>query len=337
MKKDSISKKWVISHKIISEECGVSRRVVSAVLTPSEKSRQIGFSEETRLKVEETAKRLCYRPNRTVTNFNEKRHRSYTILTSHADTMTRKGLQSLINKARKDNIILNVELVTYDETIPISVQENTSDGIIIMNAISSHIIKEIIRLKIPAVQVNEPNSLIPHINFDDDDLMMQLLTIFKNANKKNVLLINCDEGKYDEPRNKAIFHNAKLLNFPEPKILNLDKSHLIKSNRDKNFNLLYNFLKDNDNINAIIMIKSVIVGLVYDVINKLNKNIPNDIAVIALSDSLFLDMMNPPTTTLERSDGYAAEIAIDMLKDILENKNVENKMVNYTLVDRESV
>ncbi len=100
-------------------------------------------------KVEGTAKRLCYRPNRTVTNFNEKRHHSYTILTSHADTMTRKGLQGLISKAREDNIILNIELVNYDKmNIPISVKENTSDGIIIMNAISSHIVNEIIRLKI---------------------------------------------------------------------------------------------------------------------------------------------------------------------------------------------
>lgn len=139
----------------IASVCGVSRRVVSAILAPVPSSQRVRYAEQTRLKVEQEAKRLDYRPNRTSRAMKSSRHGQIGILLRVVQSVQDGAMAPLLYRAQQLGLSVVYQLHPVgQEGLPKFISEDMVDGIIVFEDWEQEIIDAIDRYRIPLVMVN---------------------------------------------------------------------------------------------------------------------------------------------------------------------------------------
>ncbi|MFW6303586.1 MAG: LacI family DNA-binding transcriptional regulator, partial [Candidatus Sumerlaeota bacterium] len=154
----------------VAKLCGVSKATVSAVLNPRSRS-NIGFSEQTEKKVRLAAKKLGYRPNRTVRQFFSNRHGSIGLLFPGIYDIPKDTLGYLLKLAKwQDVMLLLEELSVQSEDTPKLIEEDCVDGLVVFGNAGGQWYENLGKLDIPVVEMNTNRRTGPMcITYDEEN------------------------------------------------------------------------------------------------------------------------------------------------------------------------
>ncbi len=321
----------------LAEKCGVSRMVVSSVLFPRESVSHIKCSKETKQKILDTAERLNFRANRTWRNATNKRHGSFGVLVKNIYNIPGVGnVSKIVNEAQKHNLLVSFDVIHDDNQLPLFLKEDVVDGILMFEDLGKPVNDAISTFAIPTVWINANNKNTPCVRFDDVGGMESLVKLFTKKGKKNIAVFIPNENWTINIRKKSLLNAAKNNNLPEPKFLTiLDWNKKEDYARmEKN---IFQFMKQNPEIDAVIVQLTLMAFPLYRICSRLKKEIPRDIAVAGMHDTREAFNLMPNLTVLkpkEQSEIIGTRMLCKMLKG--ENLDQKNILIPYNVIEQGS-
>ena len=325
----------------IAELCGISRQVASAVLLG--KSGSVGFSKETKKRVEEVARIANFRPNRTWLNATQNRHGTIGVLTKKIYSIPGSGnVSSIIIEAKKYGFLVTFEIISDNETdLPQFIKENVVDGLLMFEDLGEELDEKIRQFNIPAAYVNINNFERPGcINYDEAGLMKQLAKHFHKKGKKNIAFISASSAKYNDIRNEALIKVCKKLKMPVPLSYGIINQNIATGNYEPSYLEIEKFLNTNPQVDAIILERDKFALNLYKVLEKMNRSIPKDVSVISImSDPRISYLLEPHLTSCRlinniESSAFGTKL---LCESIEKRKSVKSHLLEYEIIERGSV
>jgi LacI family transcriptional regulator len=137
---------------VIAARCGVSRRVVAAVLSPHGGG-TVGFSEATRAKVEAAAREAGYQGNRTARWLARGRHGSVGVVASTSYLIPDALMNGMLIAARQRGWFLVFDRALEGEP-PMFFDERCIDGLVSFDDLRETDRRRIARMGLPTLWVN---------------------------------------------------------------------------------------------------------------------------------------------------------------------------------------
>ncbi len=325
----------------IAKKAGVSRQLVSAILNPKE-GQNIRFSEESKNKVHEIADKFNYRKNRNFQNMLQKRHEMIGILGKSLHNIYSRELRRYIFEASRNEYLLTFEEYPKPVEYPLFIRESVVDGFIMFEDMGEKINNKIKEIGIPTVHVNSyiegPGSVI---NFDDYGSMFIAAEEFISVHRKRpAFIFNNEDSVWNQERIRGFKDACKNYNLGEPKFFDIGKelNHYDQHVSNKCYERMMSFMSENQNIDCIVMEHSAYAFRFYEVCEKLNIKIKDDISVIAIHDE---DMgekiaVKPLLTTLGHEKSIS-EITVNELIKLINGSKPEEIILKYKLIKRKSI
>ena len=256
------------------------------------------------------------------------------------------SIQEILRKFKKDIILFNTNFdkSLEKEFLKIAVSKRV-DGIVLasMSVSNTELIKKILNEnKIPIVLIDNnikeiSTDKVFHDNFQGAKILTEHL--ISHGHKKIAIITTSLEESSAIERLEGYKYVLKKNN------LELKDNFIvsIEFNEEKCFNKIQNRIKKlfsfSDKPDALFIAST---NLAISTISYLNGNgyaIPNDVAVVAFDDYDFVNIMNPPLTTLKSVNKEMGVIAAKLLLKRIRNgseKNFDVITINSELVRRKS-
>ncbi|MFW5980521.1 MAG: LacI family DNA-binding transcriptional regulator [Halanaerobiaceae bacterium] len=325
--------------KDVAEKAGVSVATVSAVIN---KNSEVNVSKELTSKVEKAVKELNYRPNRIARALSKKKTHTIAYITPSISNMFFSQMAELIEQlafAREYGVYL-CNTGGNKKRIELYINNligSKVDGVITTLTWGIREYKFIEKVKqenIPIVglagaRVTEEIDTVVINDIKSGELAAEHLV---SLGYKNIGFIGVKRSKTTVKRIKGY---RKILNKFDLK-LNDDNIELGENfTREEGFYLIENLLEKNSNLDSVIVYNDEMAAGVIDKLKSLEKNIPQDIAIIGFDDSV-ARFTHPKLTTMSLPKKHMAELAVNMLWDRIENKDIEirNREVYPELIRR---
>lgn len=330
-----------ITIKQISELCGVSQPVVSAILGRLNNP-TVGFSEKTREKVLQVAEQYSYRPNRMAENFRKKRHGVIGIFIHYMGFIPHMADYWLLAYAAKRRQIITYELVDNDsEVIPDFLREDFVDGIIIFEDLKPQIAEKINQFKIPAVWVNTNYHESGRcVIFDERDAVNQALEKFKANGVDNLLFLQTHPGSHYsfKDRLEAINCCKEKNIFSEVKVLHLhQKTENDSDYRQKFCEKTTEILSSMKSRVGILTDNGSVCPLIQHSVQEAGLKIPKDVEIIAFWHQVIANALKPSISYLSIDSNVLSEDIIRILNDLMDGKPSSKPFIfKYQLHEKES-
>ena len=332
-----------ITLKDIARELEVSISTVSKALKNSEE-----ISRDTKEKVQAFAKLYNYKPNNIAISLKNKRTKNIGVIipaiVHHFFTTVIRGIEKYAN-AKGYNVIVCLSEESFDrEVINMEMLANGSiDGFIM--SLSSETqrkgdynhLKEVTEQGIPLVLVDRVTN---EVDCDkviiDDELGAYLATkkLISQGRKKIALITTDDYLSVSKARTegykKALLESG--MKVDNERILKLSSMEMDEKSIEAFF--------DKNKVDAVLCVNEIFTVFSMRFVQKKGLQIPDDISFIGFTDGLLSKYANPSLTVIAQHGEKMGEIAAQMLIDKVENEsedeNYQTKILEPTLVVRNS-
>ncbi len=178
----------------LAELTGVSLRVVTDIVN-DRRSRSVRYSERTRQRVLETARKVGYRPNRSYRNHFRRRHGAVAVLAQSLGFIPERVLDLLTIASHRRDWLLVVERMSPEGKLPRVVRESCVDGLVLFSTPSPALVEAIDRFGIPAVQVNtNDRTSAGCVSFDEEGAVRQAMEAFAQRGRRRVAYVGPTGG-----------------------------------------------------------------------------------------------------------------------------------------------
>ena len=326
----------------VAKLCNVSKTTISRCLNGHFEY----MSQETKDKIEETIKKLNYRPNNLARSL--KSNKSGLIgaviadITSPFSSILVKGIGDVCQKNGYQVIIANTDNDAAKEKDYIrSLIDNRVEGIIINSTGKNN--GYLIELKeqgLPIVladrSMNEP--IFDTVTSDNYSMTVKTIKYLIDSGFNKIAFFSEQIGE-----NSARYIRHKAFLDACSSYLNIDASKYVyiinSSDNESVSNSLKNFIENNsDNHKAIFAVNGVVLLSVLQNIIKLNYNIPKDTAVCGYDNWGWASLIPPGITVISQPSYDVGVEAAKMLISRINNKNKKPAMLELpsTLTKRGS-
>ncbi|MDR2976229.1 MAG: LacI family transcriptional regulator [Streptococcaceae bacterium] len=280
-----------------------------------------GMSEETRLRIQAVVEELDYRPNRQARALKAKYSSvigiTVTDISNPYNSRILKGIMDRLKSTEYRTIILDSDLCKTREHDNIEkLIDEQIDGLIIQPlAESSHDYAEILKTKLPVVQVDrfvEP-LVWPAVVSDNFIQSKNLGLRIKDKDYERVIVLTPPmsessprKNRYKGLLNALIGGNVEIISITTPEIRE------IIAKDEKIWAELRNLLQDKKRT-AIFAFNG---ALLYGAVKFLNDNliaIPGNIGVVGYDDSALGELISPGITSIEQNPVEIGYRAVDIL------------------------
>lgn len=290
------------------------------------------ISENTRIRVKELATKLNYKPNRIAQQLKTNKSKTIGVIlptvTNPFFAEVLHGIEMAATNSDYDIIVCLSNETLHKEKRSLELLSNGSvDGFIMTVARESQVQKETSHI------TDAINNQLPVLMFDRviDDIQCNKVIVddfqsvyeatehlIVNEHRKNILLVsNIEELSVGKLRiegcTKALAdHNL------EPHILKLD--HAVDTDVEAK---IYNYLKANTAIDAILSIDHVTGIVAINMAKKLGIDIPKDLSVVGFGYEHTQLLSSPKISIIHQKAHKIGEMSTKLLIDQINNKDLE--------------
>jgi LacI family transcriptional regulator len=305
-------------------------------LSPSTISRALSnsheVSEKTRLKVQALASELNFQPNPNASSLRRQKNKTIAVIlpdiTNNFFAKVIEGIEAVAQeKGYHILIYFTFENFAKEKSILQHLSNGRVDGVIISLSAETNSFEHIQLLKerkVPLVFFDRVCEEITAAKIATDNYNAALKGVKHLIDKgcKKIAFLNFSNYSVTSlERNKGYVDGLKMAKLP------LDKSIILNcsTNAENNFELVYNLLKTNKNIDAVFASSENLSITTYKVCEKLNISIPDKIKVLGFSNLSLASQLNPSLSTITQP-------ALEMGKEaaIVLFKSIEKPNVDYT-------
>jgi DNA-binding LacI/PurR family transcriptional regulator len=315
------------SIKDVADACRVSRRTVSAVLFPSAKNKNIGFSEATRDQVLSVAKSLRYRPHRASRNLLVRRQGVIGVLTGQFFMIPWPSINAMLITVKHYDQVLSFEYLDPDgREQPLFIREHVVDGLIIYERVPAAIEQAIAFNRIPVVYVNTcRHSGSNVINMDETGaITMGVMHLTAMGKRRPAIIQLAGNAPLEQERILALREACRSARLEEPLVLQPPEW---SANRQGNQADVEDFLKANPACDSVIAPHAGVVSTLYKACRRLGRRIPEDVAVICLQDNDLLLDFEPQVTAFELPTHELGTQSVALLNQILLGKKASREIL----------
>lgn len=339
-----IAMKRKVTLKQIAKELDVSISTVSKSLRDSSE-----ISEDTRQKVQAFAKLYNYKPNLIALSLKNKKTKTIGIIipeiVHHFFATVISGIEHVANE-KGYNVIVCLSDESFDkEVINMEMLANGSiDGFIMSLSKETqqrkdfHHISEVINQGMPVVMFDRITNdvLCDKVIIDDNLAAYQAVeSLINNGMKKIGLITTVDYVSVGKLRTdgyiKALLSNG----------IQLNNNLIVRIEDIDNCSTQIEELISKNELDSIFAVNELFAVTAIKTAKRLQKNVPEDIAVIGFTDGIISTYSSPSITTVSQNGIKMGNKAAQMLIDRLESEDEENEqyiteVLETHLVQRES-
>ncbi|MCM8772916.1 MAG: LacI family transcriptional regulator [Candidatus Omnitrophica bacterium] len=314
-----------ITIKDIAKKVGVSPAVVSVVLN-GKKNERIFVSDEKRKKIIEIAKREKYFPNRYARALATGKTYTIGVIINHLEPYSSYLLENLQKYALKKEYeiipYLIEDKIEKERKIFEKISYGNTDGVIITSFLNKpeEYLNYAKLYKMKILSITPPIGNLPCVYFDEK-LAGKLAAehLIKTGCKRL-----CVAGGYkDSPRFKGFIEYAKKFGLKVIEIID-DK---VRGYFEDGFLIAKRILNLEELPDGIFAFNDTIAGILISEFNKKGIKIPDDVSIIGCDNTQLCYYTTPNLTSIEIKTKERAKIAIDMIIDIIEGKEIKKKKI----------
>ncbi|WP_178987468.1 LacI family DNA-binding transcriptional regulator [Winogradskyella schleiferi] len=313
--------------KELSKLLNLSISTVSKALNDSHE-----ISDNTKKRVNELAEKLNYKPNRIAQQLKTNKSKTIGVIlptvTNPFFAEVLHGIEMAATNSDYDIIVCLSNETLHKEKRSLELLSNGSvDGFIMAVARESQVKKETdhikfaIKSKLPVLMFDrvvndiECNKVI----VDDFQSVYEATEhLIVNEKRKNILLVsNIEElsvGKLRIEGYSKALKNHKL----KPKILKLDNAIDVEVESK-----IYNYLRENKSIDAILSIDHLTGIVAINMAKKLGKNIPKDLSVVGFGYEHTQLLSSPKISIIHQKAHKIGEMSTKLLIDNIMDEDLE--------------
>lgn len=330
--------------KKIAQDLKVSISTVSKALRDSYE-----ISEETREKIKDYAAKYNYKPNSIALSLKNQKTKKIGIIipeiVHHFFATVISGAERVANE-NGYQVIITVSDESFDkEVVNMEMLANGSiDGFIMslskqtMDKQDFHHLREVANQGMPIVMFDRVSNDIPcdKIIIDDVDAARSATEFLLRKNKKRLgLITTVDYVSVGRLRTQGFKEGLSQRGFEcgDHQILKIEDTETCEG-------VIEHFIENND-FDAILAVNELFAVTASKKIQKMGKNIPADVAIVAFTDGMLSKYANPSLTTIGQNGEEMGGLAAAKLIARLENnspdqESYETVIVNTSLIERES-
>lgn len=321
--------------KDVARESGLTVTTVSRVL-----NNRGYISDEAKKKVADAMKKLNYRPNEVARSLHSKRTNTIGLIVPH------------IRHPYFAEMISNIENAAYNMGYKIllcnsqSTQEKEKEYIEICNSnrvagiilcSGSVNVEAFMGLDIPVITIERLiDNATASVECDNREGGILAAKKLIAAGCQNLLYIG-SSSSVEMPADlrgvgfKEVCDNSKI------SYIELDPTE--KSYNEMTYSeLIKTALEDNPKIDGLFASSDIIAAQTLQVCRELNIDVPDDLKIIGFDDVIIASVTTPQLTTIHQPVKEMANLAIKLLKDAVDGKEVPKQTIlPVNLVDRETV
>lgn len=319
-----MSKKNIVTLKKIAFELGLSISTVSRALNDN-----ANISVETKELVKAYATKVKYAPNLFAKGFRSHKSNIIGVIIPNIEHhFTATLLRGIISNAELNGYkVIICESINNEkkqaELLQTMIQFGV-DGVLLSLTKKTKNVEKILEMThhIPLILFDRTSSKIPctHIYIDDEDAAFKAVEHLINLGKKRIAIIkesdssNVSERRYQGYLRALRKHN---LEFDENIVLSSEDLSIEEGRRQTS--ILLSLQSKPDGVFTIIDEAGI------GVIKELKKNkikIPEEIAVVGFSNSIFSTIINPKLTSIDQPGNRIGEIAVKYLIEEIKNEGI---------------
>ncbi len=302
-------------------------------VSPSTVSRALAdhpdIGEKTKQRVRQLAKELGYKPNYLAANFRNKHSKLIALILPEINMFffpsVIKAFEEKIRKAGFSLIVFhsNNSLEREMENLELCVQFSV-DGILLSVSSQTTNLNHLAEIagSIPLILFDRviPNDLIPTITIDDRKVGYQATELLmKRGHKKVCGLFGAPNLHISKERAKGM--KEAMIDFN----VKPDEDFIIYGTKKEVMEKLMQLFDDARYPTAIFAMSDDLLVGIYQLLAQHQLSIPDDVAVICISEGDSPDFFFPKVTYIKHSGEEVAEHAANMLLQLVEEKPLFNK------------
>jgi DNA-binding LacI/PurR family transcriptional regulator len=306
----------------VAARVGVSKAVVSAVLNPHGKSK-IRYSEETRQDVLEAVDELGYRLNTTASNFLSGRHGALGLLVPSLGSVPSGVLSSMLKGSRLSGNMLMVEEAGLGRTDPPRMfVEDCVDGIILYGCINPWYREKAEDLGVPYVDVNSNERTGPcSITFAEEEGAALAARYFAEGGRRRPAFVRPENDSHFSVQVRAeSFRRAALEHgMAEPVMV-------CSGSGNYWYNEARAFVREHPEVDCVLLYHTRLATVLYDEIDRADRSVPDDIAVIGTGSHNVAYTVRPSLTHLFLDHSALGRGAVRALREVVEGNPIPDEL-----------
>lgn len=326
-----------ISIKDVAKEAKVSIATVSRVLNGIEV-----VNEETQKRVRDAVDKLGYRPNIIARSLKTQKTRTIGILIPDISNSLYpeivRGIEDVANIYNYNIILCNSDLNLDKEKEYIYVlKEKMVDGLLFMsNSLDDDVLNILqkMNMKTVLIETTVENKDIPNITINNIEAAKAATNKLIANGRDKILYI----GDHKDTFNASAYRFRGYMEALKENNLNVDDNLVCfcKPFLNNGYDYVQKKIEDKVEFNGIFCTCDELAMGAINALRDNGINVPNDCEVIGFNNTLMSSAFHPKLTTVDPSSYDLGSIGMRMLLKIINNEHVENYVVPYNIIDRES-
>ncbi|MDD5660213.1 MAG: LacI family DNA-binding transcriptional regulator [Actinomycetota bacterium] len=333
----------------IAKEAGVAISTVSYVVNNKDL-----VADDTKKKVLKAVDKLGYKPNFIARSLRTRKTNTvgvivYDISNPFVAQIVR-GMEEIV-KTRSYIMVLGCTFNNASEEerqINVMVNQFIDGLLIVSGSDNENIYKKILAKKLPLVFVDRELEKLPStsIIIDNALAMEKAVDYLFSMGHRQIGYISYPMGKQTTIKQRYSGYVRGLeknnLAYNSDYVIMDEKftdKELEGKDMDITFKLMQDFIKTRKLPTAFITISDIIAYGLIKALKDNNIKVPDDVSVIGFDNIMFDDYMSPPLTTVKQPKKMMGITGMNLLLDIIEGKNTENKRIILPteIIKRQSV
>ncbi|HMR19282.1 MAG TPA: LacI family DNA-binding transcriptional regulator [Sphingobacterium sp.] len=329
-----------VTIKTLANITGFSTTTVSRVLNGT--YRKYRVSEKTAIIIHAEAKKLGYIPNQAAVNLRLKKNQSIGLIVPSLANPFFSTIASIISKAFY-NRDYSVYMIDCDENQEIEketinkISAQNMDGLIVIPSGNeySHL-ERIISIKLPTIFIDRYFEDLP-LPFVSTDHFQGALSAVELLVKKGHQKIACIQG------NPTVVSSTERVKGYRAGIqkYGLGYEHIggQEFTQEAGYEEMQRILQLEDRPTAVFALSDTISLGILQALKEQGYRIPEDFSLVSFDNSLYLDYLECPITSIAHPVEEIAEKAVNMLLAHMEDNTVAQKSTLFapTLIERSSI
>ncbi len=312
----------------IAKLAGVSKATVSRVL-----NEKPDVSPETRKKIEDVIARYDYYPNARAQAFSYQKNMAVGLVFTHDEASTLSNpyyaelIQGIMRKARETNYHITLTYFLDDDCFRL-VHQRAVDGLLILTPDSSHKekLQQLMELDIPLVSTARVIGLnkLRYVAVDEYSATMKIFDHLFSMGHVNIGFISGPRQLYSSNARLRAYKDAlKKHGVPfDPNIVAYGDTS-VESGRRAMKDLLYKGKK----LTAVFTGADLMAIGARHAIEEMGLHVPEDISLVSTDATDILKCLDVPVTTTKQPTRQRGELAMGMLVDLIEGREVPNSIM----------
>ncbi|MCL5071643.1 MAG: LacI family transcriptional regulator [Actinobacteria bacterium] len=333
-----------VSIKDIAHEAGVAISTVSNVIN---KTRFV--TSQTKDKVLVAVEKLNYRPNIIARGLRTHSTRTVAVIVPDiSSSFFSQVINGIEEIARRRNYTLILGCTSFDSReearITNVLLDSFIDGFIFFSGFDNYeFIKKVYDRGIPVVALDKDfgESDIPTIVIDNSAAAEACVDhLYKFGHKKiGYISFTSDKQTTVKKRYEGYLNGLKKNNLNFDSDLVLVNSEMRLHETTSTYEAVRNFLKKGKIPTAFMTIADVFAFGLLRALKEEGFKVPEDVSVMGFDNILFSQFTEPLLTTMKQPKRLMGNLAMNLLLDIIEGKEIKDKKIIMptTIIERESV